>query len=131
MDCAKLRSESPMLTRVDSPKQPTTHQSAALRVARRACQTFPPGVGGMTRVVTKLWKWVARQAPGRCPSMTNVSSTATAARRHQWSAATLRIHTERDGRCSYCSERGSTDPWPCLMARLAMHAKGVTTHPAQ
>ena len=99
-------------------------------VARRACQTFPAAVAEMTLAVAKLgMPRVARRARGRCPLMTNVPSTE-AARRHEWSAATLRIHTEQDGRCSYCSERGSADPWPCLMARLAMHAKGVTTPPA-
>jgi hypothetical protein len=97
------------------------------------CQKGLPNVsslgGGDDVAVAKLgMPRVARRARGRCPLMTNVPSTE-AARRHEWSTATLRIHTERDGRCSYCSERGSTDPWPCLMARLAMHAKGATTPP--
>jgi hypothetical protein len=59
--------------------------------------------------------------------MTHVPSTDIGARRLEWSAATLRLHTDLDGRCSYCSERGSTDPWPCLMARLAIHAQSVAT----
>ena len=45
------------------------------------------------------------------------------ARRLAWATATLLIHAERNGQCCYCSERGSMDPWPCLMARLALHAQ--------
>ena len=45
------------------------------------------------------------------------------ARRLAWATSTLLIHAARNGRCCYCSERGSFDPWPCLMARLAMHVQ--------
>ena len=116
----------PHADRVDSPKQPTTHQTAALRLAGRTCQTFPSAVAEKRLVVAQSGMAVALRARGRCPVMRDVSSTE-AARRDEWSAATLRIHTERDGRCGYCSERGSADPWPCLMARLAMHAKAAVT----
>ena len=129
MDGAKLRfPESPMPPcRLPQAADDSSNSSVA------GCQKGLPNVssrgGGDDVAVAKLgMPGVARRARGRCPLMTNVPSTE-AARRHEWSAATLRIHTERDGRCSYCSERGSTDPWPCLMARLAMHAKGATTPP--
>ena len=63
--------------------------------------------------------------------MTNVSNGDRDARRLAWAAATLLIHAERNGLCCYCSERGSMDPWPCLMARLAMHAQSGTMPPAR
>ncbi len=114
------------------PLQNKDSQSTDLLTNVRKAQGSLRTLSGQSQPVTNRQplsshQAVAQTVRSRCAGMTNVPRTESADRRLQWSQATLRIHTERDGQCSYCSERGSADPWPCLMARMAMHAKSAAT----
>lgn len=80
-------------------------------------------MGLIFRSLKGLGRGTFLSQPGRVTLSSRGRGSIRPARRLAWATATLLIHAERNGQCCYCSERGSFDPWPCLMARLAMHVQ--------